>query len=74
MSVTIDTATGTCSATVAGNTYRSAIMDVHVSTDPAARMSVAHIDGTSVHLPEEQAEHLIAAGAKDDRENLIVDD
>ncbi|MFG3454218.1 MULTISPECIES: DUF3203 family protein [Pseudomonadaceae] len=74
MSVTIDIPTGTCSATVAGQTYRSAIMDVRISTDPAARMSVAHIDSASVHLPEDQAEHLIAAGAKDERENLIVDD
>lgn len=74
MTVSIDTATGTCSTTVQGTTYRSAVMDVRVSTDPAARMSVAHIDGASVHVPEDQAEHLIAAGAKDDRENLVVDD
>ena len=63
MSVTIDIPTGTCSATVAGQTYRSAIMDVRISTDPAARMSVAHIDSASVHLPEDQAEHLIAQKA-----------
>ena len=49
-------------------------MDVRVSTDPAARMSMAHIDGHSTHVTEDMAEHLIAAGAKDDRENLVVDD
>ncbi|EQM75886.1 DUF3203 family protein [Stutzerimonas stutzeri] len=74
MSVSIDTATGTCSTTLEGTTYRSAIMDVRVSTDPAARMSMAHIDGHSTHVTEDMAEHLIAAGAKDDRENLVVDD
>ncbi|QGZ32175.1 DUF3203 family protein [Stutzerimonas stutzeri] len=74
MSVTIDIATGTCSTTLEGTTYRSAIMDTRISTDPNARMSVAHIDGASAHITEDQAEHLIAAGAKDDRENLIVDD
>ncbi|WP_217476572.1 DUF3203 family protein [Stutzerimonas stutzeri] len=74
MSVSIDTATGTCSTTLEGTTYRSAITDVRVSTDPAARMSMAHIDGHSTHVTEDMAEHLIAAGAKDDRENLIADD
>ncbi|MGK9065409.1 DUF3203 family protein [Stutzerimonas chloritidismutans] len=74
MTLDIDTATGTCSTTIDGTTYRSAIMDVRISTDPAARMSVAHVDGASTHLTEDQAEHLIAAGAKDDRENLVVDD
>ena len=74
MSVSIDTATGTCSTTLEGTTYRSAILDVRVSTDPAARMSMAHIDGHSTHVTEDLAEHLIAAGAKDDRENLVVDD
>ena len=74
MTVSIDTATGTCSATLAGTTYRSAIMDVRISTDPAAHMSMAHIDGKDVHIAEDMAEQLIAAGAKDDREHLIVDD
>lgn len=74
MSVTTDTATGTCSITLEGATYRSAIMDVRVSTDPAARMSMAHIDGRSTHVTEDMAEHLIALGATDDRENLVVDD
>ncbi|TCD20496.1 DUF3203 family protein [Pseudomonas sp. IC_126] len=74
MTVTLDIPTGTCSAVIQGTTYRSAIMDVRVSTDPAARMSVAHIDGANTHVTEDQAEHLIAAGAKDDRENLIADD
>lgn len=74
MSVTIDTATGTCSTTLEGATYRSAIMDVRVTTDPAARMSMAHIEGRSTHVTEDMAEHLIAAGAKDERENLVADD
>lgn len=73
MTVSIDIPTGTCSATIQGSTYRSAIVDIRVSTDPKARMSVAHIEGASTHVTEEQAEHLIAAGAKDDRENLVVD-
>lgn len=73
MTVNIDTATGTCSTTLEGATHRCAIADVRVSTDPAARMSMAHIAGHSVHVTEDMAEHLIAAGAKDDRENLIVD-
>ena len=74
MTVSIDTASGTCSTIRDGTTHRSAIMDVRISTDPQARMSVAHIDGVAVHLPEEQAEHLIAAGAMDERENIITDD
>lgn len=74
MSVSIDTATGTCSTTLEGDTQRCAIKDVRITTDPAARMSMAHIAGRSVHVAEDMAEHLIAAGAKDDRENLVVDD
>jgi len=74
MTVNIDTASGTCSAEQNGTTYRSAIADVRVTTDPAARMSVAHMAGISLHVAEDQAEHLIAAGAKDERENIIVDD
>ena len=38
-------------------------MDVRITTDPEARMSVMNIDGTSIHVPEDEAEHLIAAGA-----------
>lgn len=74
MTVSIDKATGTCSTTVEGTVHRSAIMDVRVSTDPVARMSVVDIDGARTHVTEEQAEHLIAAGAQDGRENLVVDD
>jgi hypothetical protein len=33
-----------------------------------------NIDGTSIHVPEDEAEHLIAAGAVDDRSNLVADD
>jgi hypothetical protein len=74
MTVNIDAASGTCSAVQNGTTYRSAIADVRVTTDPAVRMSVAHIDSVSLHVAEDQAEHLIAAGAQDQRENIIVDD
>ena len=74
MTVSIDTATGTCSVTLDGTVHRSAIMDVRVTTDPAARMSMITIDGASTHVTEEQASHLITAGATDDRENLITDD
>ncbi|TLX52715.1 DUF3203 domain-containing protein [Stutzerimonas nosocomialis] len=73
MIVNIDTATGTCSTVVNETTYRSAIADVRISTDPQARMSVAHIDSASVHVAEDEAEHLIGAGAQDDRENLVAD-
>ncbi|WP_313085304.1 DUF3203 family protein [Pseudomonas sp.] len=73
MSVSIDTANGTCSTTLEGATQHSEIKDVRISTDPAARMSMAHIAGHSVHVTEDMAEHLIAAGAKDERENLIAD-
>lgn len=74
MTIDIDTTTGTCSTVRDGITHRSAIMDVRITTDPQARMSVAHIDGIAVHLPEDQAEKLIATGARDERENLITDD
>ncbi|WP_314019804.1 DUF3203 family protein [Stutzerimonas degradans] len=74
MSAQIDTTSGTCTVVIAGHTHRCAIADARISTDPQARMSVLHIDGASIHVPEEQAEHLIAAGAKDDRANLVVDD
>lgn len=74
MTINIDTSTGTCSAVRDGITYRSAIMDVHVSTDPQARMSVASIDTLSIHIPDDVAERLIAAGATDDRSLLIADD
>lgn len=74
MTVNIDTASGTCTAVQNGTTHRSAIMDVRITTDPAVRMSVAHLDGISLHVAEDQAEHLIAAGARDERENIIVDD
>ncbi|EXF42589.1 hypothetical protein BAY1663_05004 [Pseudomonas sp. BAY1663] len=74
MNVQIDTTTGTCSVVIDGTTHHSALGDVRISTDPQARMSVLHIDGTSVHVPEDEAEHLIAAGAVDDRTNLIADE
>ncbi len=74
MTVNIDTANGTCSTTLENATQTCAIKDVRVSTDPAARMSMAHISGHSVHVTKDMAEHLIAAGAKDDRKNLVVDD
>ncbi len=74
MTVNIDTANGTCSTTLENATQTCAIKHVRVSTDPAARMSMAHISGHSVHVTEDMAEHLIAAGAKDDRKNLVVDD
>ena len=69
-----DTTTGTCCVVINGNTHRSALMDVRITTDPEARMSVMNIDGTSIHVPEDEAEHLIAAGAVDDRSNLVADD
>jgi hypothetical protein len=74
MTVDIDTTTGTCCVVINGNTHRSALMDVRITTDPEARMSVMNIDGTSIHVPEDEAEHLIAAGALDDRSNLVADD
>lgn len=74
MTVDINTTTGTCAVVINGNTHRSALMDVRITTDAQARMSVMNIDGTSIHVPEDEAEHLIAAGAVDDRSNLVADE
>lgn len=74
MTVQIDTTTATCSVVIDGTTHHSALMDVRITTDPQARMSVLNIDGRSIHVAEDEAEHLIAAGAVDDRSNLVVDD
>jgi len=74
MSVQIDTTTGTCSVVIGETTHRSAIMDVRITTDPQVRMDLLHIDGTSVHVAADEAEHLIAAGAIDDRSLLVADD
>ncbi|MBE7375325.1 DUF3203 family protein [Pseudomonas lopnurensis] len=74
MTVQIDTTTGTCSVVIDGTTHRYALMDVRITTDPQARMSVLNVDGASIHVPEDEAEHLIAAGAVDDRSNLVADD
>ncbi|MCF7203300.1 DUF3203 family protein [Pseudomonas oligotrophica] len=74
MAVEIDTTTGTCVITVNGQPHRGAIGDARITTDPQARMSELHLDGHRLHLPEDEAEHLIAAGATDDRSNLIADD
>jgi len=38
------------------------------------RMDMLHIDGATVHVAADEAEHLIAAGAVDDRSLLIADD
>ncbi|MGE4407894.1 DUF3203 family protein [Pseudomonas sp.] len=74
MNVQIDAIAGTCSVVIGDTMHRSALGDVRISTDPQARMSLLHIDGTSIHVPEDEAEHLIAAGAVDDRTNLIADE
>jgi len=74
MTVQIDTTTGTCSIAIGDTTHRSAIMDVRITTDPQVRMDMLHIDGATVHVAADEAEHLIAAGAVDDRSLLIADD
>ncbi|QIJ00079.1 DUF3203 family protein [Stutzerimonas balearica] len=74
MAIEIDTTSGTCVITVDGQPHRGAIMDARITTDPQARMSELHLEGHRVHVPEDEAEHLIAAGATDDRSNLIADD
>ncbi|WP_120995548.1 DUF3203 family protein [Stutzerimonas urumqiensis] len=74
MSIRIDNVTRTCAIELNGQTHHSAIMDARITTDPATRMSVLNIDGASAHVTEEQVVSLINGGAKDDRENLIVDD
>ncbi|WP_312932938.1 DUF3203 family protein [Stutzerimonas nitrititolerans] len=74
MSIQIDTTTGTCSVVIGETTYRSAIMDVRITTDPQVRMDLLHIGGASVHVAADEAEHLIAAGAIDDRSLLVADD
>ena len=74
MTVQIDTTTGTCSVVIGETKHRSAIMDVRITTDPEARMDMLHIDGATLHVTAQEAEHLIAAGAIDDRSLLVADD
>jgi hypothetical protein len=74
VTVEIDPEKATCALTVQGLRYERPIGELRVTTDPDARMSLTAIDGMPVYLSEDQAEQLIAAGAIDERFNLIVDD
>jgi hypothetical protein len=63
-----------CSAMVDGTTYRSAVIDVVITTNDATHMSEADIGGRKVPITEAEADALTVAGAKDGRKHLKADD
>ncbi|MFY1662767.1 DUF3203 family protein [Pseudomonas sp. Pseu.R1] len=60
-----------CSAVVDGAVYRSAIVDVVITTNDATHMSEAQIDGQKVPITEPEADALTVYRAKDMRHHTI---
>jgi len=60
-----------CSAVVDGTTYRSAVIDVVITTNDATHMSEADIGGRKVPITEAEADALTVYKAKDLRHHTI---
>jgi len=60
-----------CSAMVDGTTYRSAVIDVVITTNDATHMSEADIGGRKVPITEAEADALTVYKAKDMRHHTI---
>ena len=60
-----------CSAMVDGTTYRSAVIDVVITTNDTTHMSEAEIDGRKVPITEAEADALTVYKATDRRHHTI---
>lgn len=72
MNIEINTDTSTCILMHEGVQHEWPIAEIRVTTDPEARMSIIEKGDVRKHISENDAERLVAAGAKDDRFHLIV--
>jgi hypothetical protein len=60
-----------CSAVVDGTAYRSAVIDVVITTNDATHMSEADIGGKKIPITEAEADALTVYKAKDMRHHTI---
>lgn len=60
-----------CSAVLDGTTYRSAVIDVVITTNDATHMSEADISGRKIPITEAEADALTVYKAKDMRHHTI---
>jgi len=74
MNIQIDPEAGTCVLEFDQQQETVTLSNVRVTTDPEKRTSVVEVDGRQAPISEPDAEQLIAAGAEDDRFNLVADD
>jgi hypothetical protein len=74
MSIEIDSDLAHCTLNIDGAPRRVRLDSLRVFTDPERRASGLESDGQRLPITEPEAEQLIAAGATDDRENLVADD
>ncbi|WP_447650363.1 DUF3203 family protein [Pseudomonas abietaniphila] len=71
MPLEFDSSNQHCSAVVDGTTYRSAVIDVVITTNDATHMSEADISGKKVPITEAEADALTVYKAKDLRHHTI---
>ncbi|TRX75571.1 DUF3203 family protein [Pseudomonas mangiferae] len=74
MNVIIDAPSDTCTFVTDDVRHTGTLSTLVVTTDPERRMSVVDVQGTRIHISEQDAQQLIGAGAKDDRFNVVTDD
>ncbi|OQR36878.1 hypothetical protein BWR59_04225 [Pseudomonas sp. Bc-h] len=71
MPLEFDSSNQHCAAVVDGTTYRSAVIDVVITTNDATHMSQADIGGKKVPITEAEADALTVYKAKDLRHHTI---
>lgn len=74
MGIEIDSDLTHCTLILDGEPRRVAVSSLRVHTDPQRRASELEVDGQRLPITEPDAERLIAAGAADERSNLVADD
>ncbi|HLD64975.1 MAG TPA: DUF3203 family protein [Pseudomonas sp.] len=74
MTVEINELAATCAVMVDGRKRVGALAEARITTDPQARMSQLEFQDAHAHITEEDAQRLLAAGVRDERSNLFVDD
>ncbi|MHA6493102.1 DUF3203 family protein [Pseudomonas borbori] len=73
MTISIDPDAGTCVIDCAEGQQQMLIRDVVISTDKNLRASVIRTERSHTIVTEDEIDILLAAGAKDDRQNLVYD-
>ncbi|PAU59107.1 DUF3203 family protein [Pseudomonas indica] len=74
MAVEIDIDNASCRFSVEGIEYHKPLSEVRIATDSQARMSVLESGAARLLISEDEAQRLVAAGAADERRNLIEDE